>query len=84
MPIANLYPAQKGIFLTVIGGFFDSSSTVLMIYQLIFDGGIARLFWISMTYAGLSCFLMVRTLFMVPIRKFNLFELTASVRVFRV
>ena len=66
-----MYPAQKGIFLTVIGGFFDSSSTVLMIYQIIFDGGVARLFWISMTYAILSCFVMVRTLFLVPIRKFN-------------
>merc|ERR1719336_1919387 len=37
-----------------------------MIYQIIFDGGVARLFWISVTYAMISSFVMIRTLFLVP------------------
>jgi len=65
-PIANLYPARRALLTTMIGGIFDSSSTVLMFYQVIYDAKIAGLFTISLVYAIISIFIFIRTIWFVP------------------
>jgi len=66
LPIANLFPAQRCTILTFLVGCFDSSSSVLVYFQMLYDSGKADLFGTPIIYVLSGLFVLVRTLVLVP------------------
>ena len=64
--LANLFPAQRCTILTFLIGCFDSSSSVLVYFQMLYDSGKADLSGTPIIYALSGLFVLVRTLVLVP------------------
>ena len=64
--LANLFPGVRSTVLTFFVGCFDSSSSVLVYFQMIYDQGIAGLFTISLVYVALGVFVLIRSVSLTP------------------
>lgn len=65
MQIANLYPKQRSVVITLYSGAFSASAFSFVILKFIYDAG-ASFFWSCYLLVGLSVLMMPTTIFLLP------------------
>ena len=68
MQVGNLFPAGRGMVITILNGLFGSSSGVFLIFKMCYQNGISiqRIF---VVYTFMSLFSFIRTFTLMPRRR---------------